>query len=235
MERTINGFLRRWFGVPKSFTSLGLYCTKSKLQLPLKALTEEYKVTKARQVIMIRDSVDEKVREAGVKILTGRKWKAEEAVKDTESLLRNSDIVGTVTEGRLGLGCATRSQWSKAGQKERRTLIQREVRRTEEEHRQTKAAAHGKQGRWLNWEGVQQRKLTWGDIWKTEGDRLRYLLRSVYDVLPSPVNLKRWGLSDNPGCKHCGRPANLEHILVRAKPSLKMGGTLVVMTESWHQ
>jgi hypothetical protein len=41
---------------------------------------------------------------------------------------------------------------------------QSEVRQTEEEHRQTKAAALGKQGRWLNWEGVQQRKLTWGDI-----------------------------------------------------------------------
>jgi hypothetical protein len=141
-------------------SSLGLYCTKSKLQLPLKVLTEEYKVTKARHVIMLRDSADEKVREAGVKILTGRKWKAEEAVKDAESRLRHSDIVGTVTEGRLGLGCVTRSQWSKAGQKVRRTLIQSEVRRTEEEHRQTKAAALGKQGRWLNWEGVQQKMLT---------------------------------------------------------------------------
>ncbi|XP_060552477.1 uncharacterized protein LOC132713820 [Ruditapes philippinarum] len=91
MERTINGFLRTWFGVPKSFTSLGLYFTKSKLQLPLKALTEEYKVTKTRQVIMLRDSADEKVRKAGVKILTGRKRKAE---KDAESRVRHSDIVG---------------------------------------------------------------------------------------------------------------------------------------------
>ena len=35
MERTINSFLRRWKGVPKSFTSLGLYCrpTGSKLQV----------------------------------------------------------------------------------------------------------------------------------------------------------------------------------------------------------
>jgi len=57
MERTINSFLRRWKGVPKSFTSLGLYFTGSKLQVPLKSLTEEYKVTKARQIIMLRDSV----------------------------------------------------------------------------------------------------------------------------------------------------------------------------------
>ncbi|XP_052260998.1 uncharacterized protein LOC127865149 [Dreissena polymorpha] len=76
MERTINSFLGRWMGVPKSFNSHGLYCTGSKLQIPLKSLTEEYKVTKARKVIMLRDSSAEKVREAGMQVNTGRKWRA---------------------------------------------------------------------------------------------------------------------------------------------------------------
>jgi hypothetical protein len=64
-------------GSAKKFNQPWLILHESKLQLPLKALTGEYKVTKARKVIMLRDSADEKVREAGVKILTGRKWKAE--------------------------------------------------------------------------------------------------------------------------------------------------------------
>lgn len=54
-------------------------------------------------------TVEMRKREAGVKIYIGRKWKAEEAVRDAESRLRHSDIVGTVTEDRLGIGCITSS------------------------------------------------------------------------------------------------------------------------------
>ncbi|XP_052218246.1 uncharacterized protein LOC127835860 [Dreissena polymorpha] len=223
MERTINSFLRRWMGVPKSFTSLGLYCTGSKLQIPLRSLTEEYKVTKARKVIMLRDSRDEKVREAGVQVNTGRKWRADKAVEEAEARLRHSDIVGNVAHGRLGFGCVTRSQWSKASAKDRRTQVQEEIRRMEEESRLTRAVTLRKQGKWLNWEGVPQRKLTWNAIWTMESDRLSFLFKSVYDVLPSPTNLVTWGLAEKPDCKLCGRPANLEHVLSSCRTALSDG------------
>lgn len=51
----------------------------------------------------------------------------------------------------------------------------------------------------------------------------KFLLRSVCDVLRCPINLKTWGLADNPDCKLCGRPENLEHILSSCKTSLKDG------------
>ena len=35
LERRMNGYLRRWLGVPRSFASIGLYSSGSKLQLPL--------------------------------------------------------------------------------------------------------------------------------------------------------------------------------------------------------
>ena len=43
-------YLRRWLGVPRSFSSLGQYSTGSKLQLhvPLNSITKEFKVTKVR-------------------------------------------------------------------------------------------------------------------------------------------------------------------------------------------
>ncbi|XP_052237748.1 uncharacterized protein LOC127849064 [Dreissena polymorpha] len=41
--------IRRWLGVPRSFSSIGLYRSGSKLQLPLPSPTEEVKVTKVRQ------------------------------------------------------------------------------------------------------------------------------------------------------------------------------------------
>ena len=89
----------------RSFSSIGLYSTGSKLQLPLKSITEEYKTTKTRQVMMLRDCKDKKVKEAGVQVNTGRKWSAAKAVDDAEASLRHKDIIGTVTSGRQGLGC----------------------------------------------------------------------------------------------------------------------------------
>lgn len=43
LERKFNNFLRRWLSVPKSFCSICLYSTGSKLQLPITSVMEEYK------------------------------------------------------------------------------------------------------------------------------------------------------------------------------------------------
>ena len=223
MERKINTFLRRWLSVPRSFSSLGFYSQGSKLQLPLRAVTEEYKAGKVRTVMMIAESQDPKVRQAGIRIRTGRKWQAERAVEEAQSRLRHNDIVGTVTSGRLGLGCVRRDSWKAADAVGRRTLVQQEVRKGEEESRQSKAVEMKKQGSWLHWEGVQQRKVTWNEIWRMDGQRLSFLLKSTYDVLPSPTNLVTWGLTDDPSCKLCGKPANLCHVLSACRVALTDG------------
>jgi len=101
LEMLISGHLRRWLGVPRSFSSVEYYSSGGKLQLPMKSLTEKFKVTKVRQVIMLRDSNDEKVKQARVGV---RKWKAAEAFKDAESRLHHRYIVGTVAVRRQGLG-----------------------------------------------------------------------------------------------------------------------------------
>ena len=88
-----SGYLRRWLSVPRSFSAVGLYSSGTKLQLPLKSVTEEFKVTKVRQVIMLRDSIDDKVRGARVETRTGRKWDAKRTVKEAEERLRHGDIV----------------------------------------------------------------------------------------------------------------------------------------------
>ena len=137
LERMMSRYLRRWLGVPRSFTNIGLYSTGSKLQLPIRAVTEEYKTTKVRAVMTLRDSRDDKIREAGIEVRTGRKWKAEQAVKEAEARLRHKDIVGTVAQGRQGLGCVTRSSWRLASTEEKRDLVQQDICLQEEEARQT--------------------------------------------------------------------------------------------------
>ena len=104
---------------------------------------------------MLRDSNDKYVSGADIKLHSGRKWQVEEAVKSAEEKLRQSDIIETVTHGRLGLVCITRSRFSSASKQRQRELVQYEVRQGTEESRMTKAVAQKKQGSWLRWESVR--------------------------------------------------------------------------------
>lgn len=40
------------------------------------------------------------------------------------------------------------------------------------------------QGAWTNWEHASTRKITWTELWKSEPARLKFLIQSVYDVIP---------------------------------------------------
>ena len=70
---------------------------------------------------------------------------------------------------------------------------------------------------------VEHRKLTWGDIWKYEPLRFSFLLRSVYDLLPSPANPCRWGLTTDPKCSLCDKPGTLENVLSSCSTALTQG------------
>ena len=222
LERITSRHLRKWLGVPPSFTSIGLYGKTNKLQFPLSSLVEEFKVAKSRLVLTQRDSPDELIRDAGIETRTSRKWSATEAVKQAENTLKHKDIVGVTAVGRQGIGATNTVLWSRSDQKERRALIQSEVRRAEEHARQARAVEMGAQGAWTTW-NTTDRKLTWGDIWKYEPLRFYFLLRSVYDLLPSPANLCRWGLTTDPKCSLCDKPGTLEHVLSSCSTALTQG------------
>ena len=114
--------------------------------------------------MMIQECTDDKVKNAGIILKTGRKWKVEQAVQQATEKLEHQDTIGTTTAGRQGLGCVTRSSWKRADKAERRHLIQSEVRQEEERTRQTSAVSMRKQGAWLHCEGVRNEKLSWGKI-----------------------------------------------------------------------
>jgi len=50
-----------------------------------------------------------------------------------------------------------------------------------------------------------------------------FLLKSVYDLLPTAVNLKRWGKRDEDRCVLCGKKGNLSHILSSCQVALSRG------------
>ena len=221
-ERKISGYIRRWPGLPRSLSNIALYGKSNRLLLPFSSITEEYKVSKVRQVLQYRDSKDEKVSGASISVRTGRKWDAQEAVNDAESRLRHSLIVGRVAKGRAGLGSNPAPHWDTRSKKEKQQLVQDQVRTSAEESRKCKTVSMSLQGRWTRWESVQSRKVTWTDLWKLAPHRIKFLVQAVY-VLPTPTNLMTWGNSESPNCTLCGKPGNLEHILSSCSKALADG------------
>ncbi|VDI10773.1 Hypothetical predicted protein [Mytilus galloprovincialis] len=70
--------------------------------------------------MMLRDTEDDKVKEANVDVRTLRKWVAKSAVEDAENILRHRDLVGVVTSGRLGFDNIQQPLWQSADASHRR-------------------------------------------------------------------------------------------------------------------
>ena len=92
-----------------------------------------------------------------------------------------------MAHGRAGLGMfPTPPRHRECKGKEKRRQIQEEVRTAVEEGRTSRAAGLRQQGAWTRWEHAMDRKVTWTDLWQSEPHRISFLVRAVYDVLPSP-------------------------------------------------
>lgn len=224
MERLCSKFLRKWLGVPPSFSAINLYSKTSKLPLPVSSVVEEFKATKARAVSSLLASKDEKVRYASKTIKCGRKWKPQQAVMEAESHWKHQEIVGVVCQGRLGLGHYSEKRWSRADARARRGLIVQRIREAAEEERQVKAIGLASQGRWTQWDQAQERPLSWKELWQTDQGKLSFLLCSVTDLLPTPRNIRIWGGGEDSSCNQCGAAAcTLNHILTGCPRALAEG------------
>ena len=54
-----------------------------------------------------------------------------------------------------------------------------------------------------------------------EPKKLSFIIKAVYDVLPTPVNLHAWGLTTSDRCGVCGKTASLKHILTGCEYALR--------------
>ena len=98
------------------------------MQLPLKALTEEFKFTKVKVHMTLRNSKDQVIRDTLPAVKTGRKWSASTVVAEAESSLKLKDIVGATQLDRCGIGHSQVQLWSLSSAKERRELVVEEIR-----------------------------------------------------------------------------------------------------------
>ena len=93
---------------------------------------------------------------------------------------------------------------------QRRNLVQEGIRANVEEEI-SKMVGQSRQGTWTRWENFVKRKISWLDIRHADVSRLKFQVQSVYDVLPSPVNLFSWGKDGMPSCPLCAGKCTLTH------------------------
>ena len=224
VEKMINRFTRKWLGLPPGLTNVALYSRRAKLRLPMKSVVEEYKVGKVRLQAMLELSGDCSIKEAKVQLKTGRKWKTVDALTEAEERVKFQEVAGASQVGRHGLGYGPpRVWWSSATVRQRRDLILQEVHGLEEVGRYQMAVQQGQQGQWTSWEEALQRSLSWSDMWNMAPLRLGFMIRAVYDQLPTSDNLAKWNKTQDKKCGLCGGSQTLKHVLSACKQSLAMG------------
>ena len=100
-------------------------------------------------------------------------------------------------------------------------MVSEEIHHFEESKRLAIAVAQPKQSSWTKWENIKDRIITWSNIKEMEPKQLGFLIKAVYDILPTLVNLKLWGLSTTKLCKAYGKIANLKNVLTECQYFLR--------------
>ena len=77
-----------------------------------------------------------------------------------------------------------------------------------------------KQGTWIKMESAKDSAVTWGDDRHIDPPKLSFLIKAVYDVLPTPVNLHIRMLTSSDRCRTCRKTSSLKHILIRCEFAL---------------
>ena len=213
IERTCTTYIRKWLGLPRTINTSSLYRRKGVLQLSLTSIVEIYKAGKVRTVMMLRELRDQEISDRPPDVRTARKWKVEAATDEIISSLEHGDIVGPAQPDRLGLGNGYFRPFRKMSHRDRRKAAVGQVRKMEAEGREVHLIQCAQQGQVTRWEEhVVERQIGWSDIWEWNTSRLSFLLRSTYDVLPSPVNLVRWKVQEVDKCR-CGKLGTMKYIL----------------------
>ena len=82
------------------------------------------------------------------------------------------------------------------------------------------------QGCWNQWDNIMNTDFSWRNklIYGTSDGVLRFLLNSTTNTLPTPDNLRRWGVSRvELSCVLCHRVSTLRHILSGCPVALHQG------------
>lgn len=114
----------------------------------------------------------------------------------------------------------------------KKRLDQQQGRRRVEENRQINADSMKFQRQYMKWEMERPRKISEQEMWRIEGQKISFPLRSAYDVQSTPTNLTMWKLIEDP---RSWWPPNLEHVLSSCRTALLYGRYAWTKTTSFER
>ena len=132
----------------------------------------------------------------------GRKTDTQAAVEEAEGRLKMRDLTGIPNKGKEGLGLHPRVPFNRANKKEKRKMIVKTIKEMEEEERTVRMTNFRKQGAQLGWE-VPERRIGHREILEMPEGRLKFLVKAVHDLLPTPSNKNLWYGTEE-SCHLCG-------------------------------
>ena len=221
LQKKITAALKRWLKIPKSLSKACIYSRSAKLRLPYSSLEEEFRSSKVRNLVTMGESKDPCIQNAGIAVDGGRKVDTPSEIMEAKSRLQMKEITGIPNKGREGLGMQKRKYYSSSSSKVKRDMIVQSIREKEEEKRVVTMAGFSKQGAHLKWD-VPQRRLKHNNIINTSDVQLSFLIKAVYDLLPTPANKSKW-FNREETCTLCGGEGTLNHILSCCKVALAQG------------
>ena len=232
---TISKYIRRWLGISKNFTGVGLYSQNSPCPLPFQSLVDLFKTTKVNSHLQLVGSSHQEVVNNVKPSDTGKKWKLCEpkrilgkhgidvdlgAVRRCMQRLEVEKMIGKANEGRTGLGFGVSQQRGDTKKKRAASKVREEI---EEDHL-NKAVSLTVQGKWTKWKDYHQRVYTWKSLFYSDMRLTRFCLGSTFDTLASPANLKRWGFSLSNDCYLCQKSGcTVSHVLSGCPVALGQG------------
>ena len=172
-------------------------------------------------MVTFQESNDPCIKGAEIIVDKGRKANTRKDIEEAKSRLRMQEIIGMPNIGREGLGIRKAQYYSNSSSKDRRQMIIKAVREKEEEQRVVNMTKLSQQGAHLRWE-VPQRRLKQTDLIEMSEEKLRFLIKSIHDILPTPANKNKW-FDTNETCVLCGENGTLNNILAGCKFALKQG------------
>ena len=114
-----------------------------------------------------------------------------------------------------------RRYYSLSARDGRRTMIVDTIMEAEEDKRRVKMVSLAKQGAHIRWE-VPEKKLSHREIISRSESSLKFLVKSVHDLLSTPSNKNKW-FGTEETCKLSEENGTLAYILAGSEVALAQG------------
>ena len=223
LEATSNKFLKKWLRLAKCADPSIIYRTEAGLNIEnvrnyvlASRLNVELTTATSRDPLVRLSAKRRRDEEIDKDGWTPTK-KMKQAVEDIEfqkRFMSNTRRVGD----RRGLNTSLKPKLNK------RSVILRAKQLTDEE-RISKILQLSQQSKWYEWQDLINLDLKWNEImYSYSPSMLSFLINSIQDTLPDPVNLRRWSKSKEANCSLCGwKFCSQIHILCSCKVALDQG------------